>query len=142
MSDDISRILQLVTRLDENSRAQGDQIFMLADEMRAFRDEHRAQREELNAVRAELTAQGEKLMAQGEKMIALRTDLMARMDRLQDSITAIRDDIGVNMGAADRAVEANDHTRAEVRSLGEVVTAMGRQIQRLQADVRALKGEP
>ena len=115
---------------------------MLADEMRAFRDEHRAQREELNAVRAELTAQGEKLMAQGEKMIALRTDLMARMDRLQDSITAIRDDIGVNMGAADRAVEANDHTRAEVRSLGEVVTAMGRQIQRLQADVRALKGEP
>jgi hypothetical protein len=32
---------------------------------------------------------------------AVRVELMARMDRLQDSLTAIRDDIGVNMGAAD-----------------------------------------
>jgi hypothetical protein len=29
------------------------------------------------------------------------------MDRLQDALTAIRDDIGVNMGRADAAVRAN-----------------------------------
>ena len=41
----------------------------------------------------------------------LRTDLMARMDRLGDDISRIRDDIGVNMGRPERAIEAADHTR-------------------------------
>ena len=31
------------------------------------------------------------------ELVGVRTDLMGRMDRLQDPLTAIRDDIGVNM---------------------------------------------
>ena len=72
----------------------------------------------------------------------LRVDLMGRMDRLQDSLTSIRDDIGVNMGRADRAHVAADNTRTELRALGEIVTTMGRQIQRLQTAVRELRGDP
>lgn len=71
----------------------------------------------------------------------LRTDLMARMDRQQDVMTAIRDDIAVNFGTVEDAKRANDNTRAELRSLGDVVSAMQRQIHRLQSDVRTLKGD-
>jgi hypothetical protein len=40
-----------------------------------------------------------------------RVDLMARMDRLEDGLTAIRDDIAVNFGPADAVKRANDDTR-------------------------------
>ena len=70
----------------------------------------------------------------------LRIDLMARMDRLGDDIGRIRDDIGVNMGRADRAIEAAGHTREELRSLGSEVAAMWRKVNRLESDVRDLRG--
>lgn len=79
---------------------------------------------------------------QGTDLAAHRTDLMARLDRLQDSITAIRDDITVNMGAADNAKEAALSTRRELRGLSEMTSAMRRQIERLQTQMRELRGEP
>lgn len=71
-----------------------------------------------------------------------RADIMARIDRLQDLVHSLRDDIGVNFGATDRVRDAHDGTRRELASLGEQVSLMERQIMRLQSDVRALKGEP
>ena len=95
------------------------------------------------ALRADLMARIDRLQDRTQVgMDTLRTELMARMDRLQDSITAIRDDIGVNMGAADHAKEAANGTRRELRSLSDVVSAMRRQIERLQTQVRELRGEP
>jgi hypothetical protein len=77
-----------------------------------------------------------------EELAKERVALMDRLGRLQDAITAIRDD-GVNMSHADRAHHAAD-TREELRSLGDLVNAMTRQINRLQTEVRQLKsdGEP
>ncbi len=60
-----------------------------------------ATRAELTQVRTELTQ--------------VRVDLMARMHRLEDGLTAIRNDIAVNFGAADAVKRANDNTREEVR---------------------------
>jgi methyl-accepting chemotaxis protein len=77
-----------------------------------------------------------------DDMKKLRSDLMSRMDRLQDGLTAIRDDIAVNFGTVEHVRRANDSTRDELRALGDVVNGMLRQIQRLQTDVRGLKGEP
>jgi len=57
------------------------------------------------------------------ELTQMRVDLMARMDRLEDGLTAIRNDIAVNFGAADAVKRANDNTREEVRSLGEMVSA-------------------
>lgn len=71
----------------------------------------------------------------------LRVDLMGRMERLQDSLTTIRDDIATNYGTADVARQANDNTREELRALNDVVMRMQRQMARLQTDVRTLKGE-
>jgi hypothetical protein len=64
------------------------------------------------------------------------------MDRLENTVSGIRDDIPVNVARADRAHAVADSTRDEVRLLGEQVTAMEWQIQRLQTDVRRIKGEP
>jgi hypothetical protein len=72
----------------------------------------------------------------------LRVDMMGKLEAIQNALTGIRDDIGVNMGSADRAILANDHTRDEVRLLGEQMSAMWRQIKRLESDVRELRGEP
>jgi len=71
----------------------------------------------------------------------LRADLMARLDKHANQLNAIRDDIGVNFGTADAVRQANENTRDEVRSLGDVVTGMQRQIQRLQTQVRELRGD-
>jgi len=77
-----------------------------------------------------------------EKLDRTRADLMARMDRLQDAMTALRDDVTVNFGIADRVDSVAESARKETRALAEVVTAMQRQIARLQSDVRQLRGEP
>ncbi len=72
----------------------------------------------------------------------LRSDVMERIDRLQNVVTLIRDDVAVNFGSSSAVKLANDNTREELRALGDVVSAMHRQIQRLQTDVRELRGEP
>jgi len=72
----------------------------------------------------------------------LRVAMMGRMDRLQDTVTEIRDDIGVAMGAADAMQRANDNTRELVRLQGQQLTIMFRQIKRLEEKVRSITGDP
>jgi cellobiose-specific phosphotransferase system component IIB len=67
---------------------------------------------------------------------------MERLDRMQDALTEIRDDITVNITRAERAHDAADTTRADARLLGEQVSAMYRQLKRLEARVRDMKGDP
>lgn len=76
------------------------------------------------------------------ELTQLRVDVMARMDRLQDTVTGMRDDIAVNFVRADRAVDAAEANARQVEILGREISGMQRQIQRLQSDVRTLKGEP
>ncbi len=73
---------------------------------------------------------------------SLRVDLMARMDRLENSLTDIRNDIAVNFGTADAVKRANDNTREEVRSLRDIVAALVRKIQTLETKVRDITGAP
>lgn len=138
MSDDpMATVLAALSRLEAGQAklATRDDLTKLADDVAKLAGDV-----------AKLTGDVIKLAGDVTKltgdMIKLRTDLMARMDRLQDAITAIRDDIAVNLGTADQVRRANDNTRDELRALSEVVTTMLRQIQRLQTDVRELKGDP
>jgi uncharacterized coiled-coil DUF342 family protein len=79
---------------------------------------------------------------------ALRVDVIARIDRLQDAVTAMRSDAFVSFQRSDRVEKAADntreelnHTRQELRALIEEVSGMHKQIYRLQTDIRRLKGE-
>ena len=78
---------------------------------------------------------------------------MARIDRVQDSVTGlraemsrrfdlVRDDIDVAMGRANAVHQIADNTRSELRALSEVVTGMGKQIRNLQTEVGRLRGDP
>ncbi len=69
-------------------------------------------------------------------------DVMGRIDRLQDKTTTMRDEDAVNFGAAERAERIALNTREEVRAMGEQISAMVRQIRRLQSDIREIRGEP
>lgn len=73
------------------------------------------------------------------QLTAVRVEVMARLDRLQETVTAIRDDISVNYGRADKAEMVAQHAREEVRALSEIVSGMGRQIQRLQTVIEELR---
>ncbi len=71
----------------------------------------------------------------------LRVDLMARLDRHANALSAIRDDLVVNMHSANRASDVNLATRAEVGEMSKQINAMWRQINTLQTQVRALTGD-
>ncbi len=72
----------------------------------------------------------------------LRVDLMARMDRLENRLTDIRNDTAVNFCASDGVKRANDNTRAEVRSLSEMMSALVRKVRTLETRVREITGDP
>jgi chromosome segregation ATPase len=71
-----------------------------------------------------------------------RSAIMDRVDRLENRITEIRDDIEVAMGSTDAAQRVNDNTRADLRTLGEQVGVMWKQIKRLESRVREITGDP
>ena len=101
-----------------------------------------------------LTKQIEKLGdRQSADLVKVRTDIMDRVDRLQngltdmragmhESLTSIREDIGVNMGAADAAHRANDNTRELVRLQADQLSLMWRKITALEKRLREITGDP
>ena len=97
----------------------------LREDMSRLREEVR---QEITEVRQEITE--------------VRTGVMERLDRLQNSLTHIREDIGVTQATAETARDRDEATRKELRSLTEIVTVMHRQIQRLQTQMRELRGDP
>ena len=62
----------------------------------------------------------------------LRVDSMTRFETIEDRLTAIREDIGVNMGRADLAADTAGHNRKELGQLW-------RMIQRVQTRVDHLE---
>jgi chromosome segregation ATPase len=72
----------------------------------------------------------------------LRTDVMGSLERLNNAVTGIRDDIAVNYYRAERAQTAADSTHDEQRQMGTEIAAMWRQIKRLESQVREIRGDP
>lgn len=68
-----------------------------------------------------------------------RADVMGKIAELKGEVSAIRDDIAVDLGSAEAAQRANDNTRAELRTLGEQVQVIWKQLKRAEADIRELK---
>ncbi len=76
------------------------------------------------------------------KMDQGHRDIMARIDRLQDTVTGMQSDMTVNLGAVQHVEHREEHIRDEVRSLTTLVFAMERQILHLQTEVREIRGRP
>ena len=69
----------------------------------------------------------------------MRGEIVTRLDRYGDELSAIRPDIAANFGTADQVRRANDNTRDELLALVDQVAGMMRQILRLQTELR---GQP
>ncbi len=54
----------------------------------------------------------------------LRTEIMARLDRQQDMLSGVRDDIAVNFGTVEDVRRVNDTTRETVRHLQETIATL------------------
>jgi hypothetical protein len=70
----------------------------------------------------------------------IRLDLMERMDRIQNDVRLLRDDITVNYAAGERSERLARGASEEVRLMAEQLSGMRRQIHNLQVEVRALRG--
>jgi hypothetical protein len=66
-----------------------------------------------------------------------RADVMERIDRLSDVVTAMRDDLAVKYGATDKVRTAHDSRREELRILSDII----RKLTRLKTEVREIRGE-
>jgi hypothetical protein len=75
------------------------------------------------------------------ELTATRAALMDRMDRLQNSLTSPQEDGIVTMGTADFAHRKIDHTREEVRLIGEQLSLLRRQIIRAENRIREIDGK-
>ena len=64
-----------------------------------------------------------------------RSELMSRLDRQQDLLTAIRDDIGVNMAATVRVQKGGSETRQDMAQLSEQVSLIHRRLMQLEERV-------
>jgi hypothetical protein len=96
----------------------------------------------VNALQDTAIGVGEGLITLREDQTSLRVGLMERMDRLQNILNSIRDDVTVSMGRGDHAERIALHTREELRTLSEVVSAMHKQIAHLQTQMREPRGDP
>ena len=73
-----------------------------------------------------------------DDLASLRVDTMARLDRHENHLTSIRDDISVAMGGTDHMRRISDTTREDVRGLAEQLGTMWRKVNRLEEAVRGL----
>jgi hypothetical protein len=70
----------------------------------------------------------------------MRTDIVARIDRVQHIVEMTRDDIVVNFGNTDRVERIANGAVDDMRATTEILRVMQRQIMRLQTDVQQLRG--
>ncbi len=75
-------------------------------------------------------------------MTSLRVDVMARIDRLENKIGEIRDDIAVNFGTVDAVRRANDNTRDQLRLVEDQVSVMFGKIMRLETRIDEIASHP
>ena len=80
-----------------------------------------------------------RLEGKADGLEAGQRGLMARLDRHEDQLSTIRDDIAVSVGRADQASLVASNTRDEARLLGQQVALQQRQISKLQTRVDALE---
>jgi chromosome segregation ATPase len=93
----------------------------------------------LSNVDAKLSNMDTRLANVEAGLAATRADVMARLDRHEDKLSAMHSDITVNMAAVGHVRDNHAGMRKEQESTNELVYAMMKQIRRLQTDVEELK---
>ena len=72
----------------------------------------------------------------------LRSDLLARLDRMQNNAAVIRDEIAIDLGGVEAVRRDNEDMRSDLRQMREQMSVMWKQLKALEAKVREMRGEP
>ena len=72
---------------------------------------------------------------------AMRAYILARIDRLQEDLTRQWESNVVELGTAEMVLRKNDTTRSDVQTLTDMVLALTRQVRRMDAELRQLRGD-
>lgn len=94
---------------------------------------------ELSAIRTELSAVRTEVNQLRAGQDRLRVEVMARIDRLQDVVGQVRDDMSVNYSAWQIVAERQANARHEQELWTNLVAGMQRQIAKLNERVSALE---
>jgi len=134
---------RLGDRMDQVEKRLGDRIDQLGD--RIDQVEKRLD-DRIDLVEKRLDDRMAKMEIQIGKVasdvLSFRTDMSARIDRLQDTVTSVRDDIRVNYAATEAVDRRNNDTREDVRHLTQQVSIVYLRVKKLEDEVRELKGNP
>ncbi len=74
----------------------------------------------------------------GESMTGLRVDLMARMDRLQDRLGELREDVNLALGSSLNGYERLENLRGEPRNTHDILMTLMAKVRTLEARMRDL----
>lgn len=121
LDERLSRFDEGLSRLDERFSGFDEGLSRLDERLSGFDRRFSGVEERLSRVETQL--------------VSLRSDLMARMDRLQDKLSGVTDDLTVNYSAAEQSERMARNAMEETRGLAEIVSAMQRQIRRISAKV-------
>ena len=139
-SDDVmQRILNTVLRLEDGQISIRAELGALPAELGNLVVRVDRLEEGQTNLHADLASLRTEFLAELGQTRAAITD---RFDRLENRVTEMRDDIEVAMGSTEAVQRVNDTTRADLRTLGEQVSIMWKQIKRLEGRVRGITGEP
>ncbi len=107
-------------------------VSALSEGFQGLRDEV----SELSASQSKLSASQSKLSASQSK---LRSEIMDRIDRLQETVEFVRDDARVNWATADTAINRARKSREDIDDLLKMIAAMERRFQTLASLVDGLR---
>jgi hypothetical protein len=71
--------------------------------------------------------------------VKMRSEIMDRIDRLQETVEIVRDDVRVNWATADTAINRARSSREEIDDLQKVIAAMERRFQTLASIVDGMR---
>jgi len=123
------------------SRLEAGQMSLLAD-VASLKTDVASLKTDVASLKTDVASLKTGFASMQESQTSIRVEVMARMDRLQNSLTAIRDDITVNMARSDRAHDGVSATRDELRLLGQEVAISTRKLRQLEERVRSITGDP
>ena len=95
--------------------------------------------ERLDRIDERLDRIDERYHRSDERLVQFRVAVMDRFETMEDRLTRMLDDIGVNMGAVTHVRQRQDHDREEMRTLHNLVMAFDMKIQRIQTDIEELQ---
>jgi uncharacterized coiled-coil DUF342 family protein len=125
-----------ITRVMQELGARMDVLLNRVQSIVTSQDQQFSTLQELRASVDVLRASVERLSLEQPKT---RSELMARIDRLQETVELVRDDLTVNWATANTAINRARNSREDVDDLQKQISAMERRYQTLASLVDGLR---